>query len=106
MRTLCYSVRLKEFERISDKAYKAVSFDGKEAIIPASQVFGQDGGVQKSQAIWISAWILEKKDIQYSTKKSGWFDENGKQYPNFKIEKHVPVKINKVDNNDITELER
>lgn len=106
MKTKCYSVRLKEFDRISEKAYKAVSFDGKEAIIPASQVFGQDNGVQKSQAIWISAWILEKKELQYSTKKVGWFDEFGKQYPNFKIEKHVPTKINEVENNDIRELER
>ena len=43
---------------ISPKAYKAVSFDGSSDIIPASQVFGQDHDVSKSDAYWISAWIL------------------------------------------------
>ena len=106
MKTLCYSVRLKEFNRISDKAFKALAYDGSTDIIPSSQIFGYDDSAQKSEAVWISAWILGKKSIQYSKKKKGWFDETGKQYPNFKIEKHVPTKIEEVENNDITELER
>ena len=57
MKTLCYSVRLESLTRISDKAYKAVAFDGSSDVIPASQVFGQDWDVQKSDAYWISAWI-------------------------------------------------
>ena len=77
MKTKCYSVRLKSLDLISDKAYKAVAFDGSSDIIPASQVFCPDLEVGKSDAWWISAWILEKKSIQYSTKKSAWFDKDG-----------------------------
>ena len=80
MKTLCYSVRLESLTRISDKAYKAVAFDGSSDVIPASQVFGQDWEVQKCDAYWISAWILSKKNLQYSSKKQAWFDENGKWY--------------------------
>ena len=69
MKTLCYSVRLESLVKISDKAYKATSFDGTTDIIPASQVFGQDYEVMKCEAYWISAWILGKKNIQYSPKK-------------------------------------
>lgn len=74
MRTLCYSVRLESLVRISDKAFKATAFDGSSDIIPASQVFGRDYEVMKSDAWWISAWILGKKSIQYSGKKQAWFD--------------------------------
>lgn len=73
MKTKCYSVRLESLVSISDRAYKATAFDGSEDIIPKSQVFGQDWEVTKSEAYWISAWILEKKSIQYSSKKVKWF---------------------------------
>lgn len=96
MRTKCYSVRLQSLSRISAKAYKAKSFDGSEDIIPASQVFGKDYDVTKSDAYWISAWILEKKNIQYSTKKEAWFDEHGNMLPSYHIEKHVPKRIEPV----------
>lgn len=73
-KTKCYSVRLMALSSISDKAYKAIAFDGSEAIIPKSQVFGEDYEVQKSEAYWISAWILgQKEGFQYSTKKVQWF---------------------------------
>ena len=90
MKTKCYSVRLESLVSISDKAYKARAFDGSEAIIPKSQVFGTDYDVQKSEAYWITAWILEKKDIQYSTKKEACFDENGNMLPTWHIECHKP----------------
>lgn len=94
MKTLCYSVRLQSLVSISDKAYKATAFDGSSCIIPKSQVFGQDYDVTKSEAYWISAWILEKKTIQYSGKKEAWFNnETGKIVPSYTVEKHVPVKI-------------
>jgi len=93
MRTKCYSVRLQSLTQITGKAYKATSFDGSEDIIPASQVFGQDWDITKSDAYWISAWILEKKTIQYSSKKEAWFDEHGNMLPTYHIEKHVPTKI-------------
>jgi hypothetical protein len=94
MRVKCYSVKLQSLVRITDKAYKAQSFDGSEDIIPASQVFKKDFDVMKSEAYWIAAWILEKKAIQYSHKKAAWFDKDtGQMLPDYKIERHVPKKV-------------
>jgi hypothetical protein len=91
MKTKCYSVRLESMRRISDKCYSARGFDGSEALIPASQVYGQDYDVSKSEAWWITAWILEKKDIQYSTKKEAFFyTDTGKRAPDVEIVVHVP----------------
>lgn len=106
MKTLCYSVRLESLVKISDKAYKATSFDGTTDIIPASQVFGQDYEVIKCEAYWISAWILDKKNIQYSSKKKAWFDENGHQLPTYIVERHTPERQKAKDNNVINELNR
>ena len=103
---LCYSVRLESFVRISDKAYKATGFDGSCDIIPASQVFGLDLEVQKSDAWWITAWILEKKNLQYSGKKKAWFDESGNRLPDYSIEHHKPLSVDAVDSNEIKELRR
>lgn len=101
----CYSVRLSEMKQISPKAYLAKAFDGSEAIIPASQVFGVDTSVGKSNAWWISAWILGKKDLQYSTKKEAIFNEQGKMLPNVTITHHLPMDMLPVDN-EIDELKR
>jgi len=106
MSTLCYSVRLESLVRISDKAFRATAFDGSSDIIPASQVFGMDYDVQKSDAYWISAWILEKKSIQYSTKKQAWFDENGSMTPTYTIERHMPEKREAKESNIINTLQR
>lgn len=106
MKTKCYSVRLAALTRISDKCYKAEAFDGSTDLIPSSQVFGPDYEVQKSDAYWISAWILEKKSIQYSTKKVAWFDENGHQLPTYKMERHNPEKLEPKENNVIIDLKR
>ncbi|WP_319228384.1 hypothetical protein [Draconibacterium orientale] len=96
MKTRCYSVRLESLTSISDKCLKATGFDGSEALIPKSQYFGQDYDVTKSEAHWISAWILGKKDLQYSGKKEAWFDsETGCQLPTYTFTKHVPKKITK-----------
>ena len=107
MRTKCYSVRLKSLTDISPLAYKATAFDGSEAIIPKSQVFGQDWETQKSEAYWIAAWILEKKDLQYSCKKEAWFDaETGRMLPTYTITKHIPEKVSPVENNTIQKLKK
>lgn len=100
MRTECVSVRLESLFSISEKAYKAVAFDGSEAIIPKSQVFGRDYDVIKSEAWWIAAWILERKDLQYSDKKRAWFDNDSRErLPDIIVEKHRPErKIPKSDN--------
>lgn len=103
MRTLCYSVRLAGLDRISDKAYRATAFDGSSDIIPASQVFGRDFEVVSSDAWWVSAWILERKSIQYSRKKQAWFDEHGRRLPTY--EEHVPAKQEPRENL-ISELKR
>lgn len=91
MKTKVISVRLQSLIEISDRAYKATAFDGSTAIIPISQVFGQDDDVRKSDAYWISAWILEKKELQYSDKKVAWFNTETNCFePNYIIEKHIP----------------
>jgi len=100
MKTKCYSVRLQSLVSISDRAYLATAFDGSEAVIPKSQLLCQDYDVQKSEAYWISAWILGKKKLQYSAKKEAWFDsESGKMLPSYKIEKHQPDRIKPVKSN-------
>lgn len=70
----CISVRLSALYPISDKAYKAQAFDGSTAIIPASQMYGIDSDVVKSKAYWIAEWVLKKTALQYSDKKSAWFN--------------------------------
>lgn len=87
-------MRLESLVRVSDKAFKAIAFDGSNDIIPASQIFGQDYDVQKSDAYWISSWILEKKNIQYSGKKIAWFDnESRKMLPTYTVEHFKPQRI-------------
>lgn len=105
-KTLCYSVRLESLVRISDKAFKATAFDGSSDIIPASQVFGRDYEVQKSDAWWIAAWLLEKKDLQFSSKKQAWFDEAGNRLPDYHIERYEPSKVAAKENNIIVELQK
>lgn len=93
-RTKCYSVRLQSLASISDKCYKATAFDGSEALIPKSQVYGQDHDVQKSDAYWITSWILEQKELQYSSKKVGHFNSyTGKRLPEVNIEVCTPAPI-------------
>lgn len=107
MKTLCYSVRLSSLTDISDKCYKATAFDGSEALIPKSQVFGQDYSVQKSEAYWISEWILKQKQLQYSHKKQATFDSvTRKEIPSWIIEKHIPEIKQPLENNTIKELKR
>lgn len=106
MKTLCYSVRLESLISISEKAFKARAFDGSEAIIPKSQVFGIDFDIVKSDAWWISAWILEKKNLQYGHKKEAWFDEHALMLPTYTIDKHVPDKIQPNNNEPIKTLLR
>lgn len=107
MKALCFSVRLESLTDISDKAVKATAFNGSEAILPKSQVFGQDYSVNKSEAYWISEWILKQKSLQYSAKKEAWFDkETRKMLPTYKIEKHIPQKKEVLENNTINRLKK
>lgn len=107
MKSLCYSVRLESLTVISDKCYKATAFDGSEALIPKSQVFGQDYSVQKSEAYWISEWILKQKSLQYSCKKQAFFDTvTRKEVPHYVVTKHTPAIKEAIENNTIKELKR
>ena len=99
MRVKCFSVRLESMTPISSICWKAKSFDGSEALIPSSQIFGQDYEVNKSEAFWISEWILSKKDLQYSKKKEAWFDsDTGQMLPSYTVVKHVPKKVEPIVN--------
>lgn len=91
MKVKAISVRLQALASISDRAYKAVAFDDSEAIIPKSQVMGRDWSVSKSEAWWISEWILGKVDLQHSNKKVAYFDRNtGKMLPEITKTVHKP----------------
>lgn len=106
MSTKCFSVRLKSLVPISEKAYKATAFDGSTAIIPKSQVVKTDYGVHKSDAYWIHAWFLEKNDLQYSSKKCAYFDEDGNMLPSYTVNTHIPERMSPKENNIIDELRR
>lgn len=103
----CYSVRLESMVSISEKCFKATAFDGSTALIPKSQVFGKDSDVQKSEAWWISAWILEQKDLQFSSKKVSFFDKDRAEFipeTGVEIERHVPEEKEAVETEPIAEL--
>lgn len=104
----CYSVRLQSLISISPKCYKATAFDGSEALIPKSLVYGQDWDVQKSNAYWIAAWFLEKEDvdIQCSFKKWTTFTKEGKNIGQIEFTHHVPKKLDLKDINHDKNLER
>lgn len=106
MKTLCYSVRLESLVKISDKAFLASAFDGSKSVIPASCIFGKDNEVEKCLAVWVSAWILEKKELQYSSKKQAWFDVRRRMLPSYHIERHVPQRVEPVNDNTINDLRR
>ena len=102
MRIKCYSVRVANISQISSKAYKVVSYNGAEDIVPTSCIYGRDWDVLKSEAYWIASWILEQKQIQYSCKKVAWFDKTTKKkLPTYEITNHLPVEIKAKDSNEI-----
>jgi hypothetical protein len=106
-KTKVVSVRLQSLVDISAKAYKATAFDGSTAILPKSQVFGQDYDVVKSDAYWIAEWILAQKDIQYSDKKVAWFNtETNRLEPNIIVEHHKPERIEATETNPHESLTR
>lgn len=106
MSVLCYSVRLESLVRISDKAFLATCYDGRSAVIPSSQVYGEDHDVSKSNAWWISAWILSRTALQYSVKKQAWFSEDGRLLPTYSVEHHTPERHAVKESNIIKELKR
>ncbi len=109
MKTKCYSVRLKSLVDFSSRSFKATAFDGSTAIIPKSQVFGQDYDVEKCDAYWIAAFVLEDpvRMLQFSDKKQAIFNpDTGQMQPVIIIQKHIPKKINPINYKPIKELQR
>ena len=86
-----YSVKLESLIGISDRALKIKTYDGREHIIPKSQILGYD---YERGAYWISAWIVESKGIQHSPKHWSEFSKNGRKIPQTEIHHHIPNKIN------------
>lgn len=103
----CVSVKLKSLISISDKCFKAVDFNGNEALIPKSQVFGIDEDISKSEAYWISTWIMEQKNLTYSNKKQGWYNpKTGIVKVSATITHHIPEIIEPVKSNRIEDLKK
>lgn len=106
MRVRCYSVRVKEVRSISDLACVITTHDGSSDIFPKSQIFGEDYEVVKCDAIWVSAWILDKKKLTYSSKKECWMDENGRKLPTYTVTEHKAADVAALNNNVINDLKK
>lgn len=101
-----YSVRVKSAVQISAKAVKVTTYDGAEDIIPLSQIAGWDNSRTGTASLWISAWILEQKTLQYSTKKWALRAKDGHLYKPTEVKVHEPEKVESYGSNEISELER
>jgi hypothetical protein len=109
-KTKVLSVRLKSLESISEKCYKATSFDGSTSMVPKSVVFGIDYSVQKSDAYWIAHWFMMKENVKLQCgSKEGWYNPiNGNVEPpiNWIVEKHKPEMLTAVEPKQVAELNR
>lgn len=96
------SVRVKSVKEISPKAVLLTAFDGSEDIFPKSVIYGYDNEVEKSDALWIAAWILPKKNLQYSPKKMRFFGGG----ESVEVTRHRAERKKPVTSNEIANLER
>jgi hypothetical protein len=104
MRNKCYLVKLKELVSISEKAYKAIAYDGSEAILPKSQVIKP---ADEEDSWWITCWIMDQKNLQHSKKNMAWIDTKTMQVqPVVTVVTHVPKSINPIDNDPDSDLIR
>lgn len=90
-KTKCYLVKIKSIVSRGG-AYLIEDYNGNSDFFPKSTVFYK--GYENE--VYIAIWILEKKSITYSHKKSYWHDsKTNKVYPDIKIEviKTIPDKI-------------
>lgn len=102
--TLCFKVRYEGLKRLSDKAVLIYSHNGASDIIPVSQIYWDD---VDSGIMYVSAWILEKKSIQYTKKGALWFTAYGcavSATPEYKSIRHTPERVLPVESNEIEEL--
>lgn len=95
-KVLCISVRFKDLQPYSQKAFKADTWCGKSFFIPKAAYFGPDPEVQKSEAAWIAEWFMKKQTsgMLFSEKKKAWVDvQTWKTSPVIQIERHVPTPV-------------
>lgn len=90
MKTLCCLVSISEMRSISKAAYLISDFNGNSDIFPKSTVFGVDRFSTRSTKVWIAEWILKKKSLCYSNKKSAFINDNGKIIPTVIVKYHEP----------------
>lgn len=104
---LCYSVKIKDYIRITRKSIKLIAYDGSELVIPSSCMIMSD--LRYDNAYWIAAWVLDKNSelFQYSDKRKGWYDPRKRTVrPYIEIEYHEPEHIEPIADNSIDELRR
>lgn len=110
MATEVYSVRIVEMREVSPKAVSLTAFDGSSDIFPKSAIYGHDDEVGKCEAVWVAAWILPKKALQYSTKKMRMADDlTGKVYaprPTIEREYHNAPEVAPVESHEIESLRK
>jgi hypothetical protein len=111
------SVKVKDLIDITPKAVKLITFDGREHIVPKSQVFGMDGVLSSdaSEAYIIAEFIVREKGIQHSKDNSVWVNRITGEYKrttrwhkiaNTIILKHVPVSKTPIQTDPDDELIR
>lgn len=106
MRSKCYKVRLKRLTSISDKAYLAEDFNGNKDVLPKSQVYCPDLAAGEDEEVWwISAWILEKKSLNYSTKGAKFYDTKSHRLTSTGS-MHVAAQVEPISDNSVEELKR
>ena len=87
----CYLVKFKDLISISEKAFKAVAYDGSECILPKSQVVRPGSN---DNDWYVSCWIMDQKEIQHSKQKVFMVNSETMQIrPFVVIETHVPEQI-------------
>ena len=106
MRSKCYKVRLKRLTSISDKAYLAEDFNGNKDVLPKSQVYCPDLAAGEDEEVWwISAWILEKKSLNYSAKCAKFYDTKSHRLTSTGS-MHVAAQVEPISDNSVEELKR
>ena len=96
------SVKVKEAKKVTEKAWLLRMWDGREDIVPASQIEGWDG----ENSLWVSEWILEKKNLQWSSKRKAFKSKDGRMVLADSIRKHTPERVTNFGSNEINELKR
>lgn len=105
MEDVFLSVKLNSVRSISEKAVIIETIEGDTAVIPKSQIMGFAKHPKGCECLWITEWILKKKNIRYSYNDKGYF--LGKEKIIFEEKEiHFPRMMVPVEDNIINELQR